>query len=305
MKNKTNTRRNTRINDITKNLEAACTEASANARKNEVQAQLAVDLDGYGDPPDYRERIKECRTLIATKNEARSAWKRVPAARRKWADEAIKNAVECADRAIAQTGEQYSGQVSTKIEWRSTACAWTYTSAGDRYSRSCKYTRTNATHIVHLDARRVMCLLDRPDVVQASRRDGLPLIALDPDGACVWVNTRGKQIKSVNGWIACRQGVTYHSIVSREHAEQGLARKWKKQSEQIKANRRARLISRLCKGVVATVEDALAMGYCVPGIRQFRERHGIGATATLSKLVQTGDPQAVALAFSIARKVSR
>lgn len=303
MKNKTNTRANTRINDIEKHLNADRTDERATARRDTIRQRLEVDLVG-GKVADYEKLVADYRALTAEKHEAHSAWMRVPADRRKWAVEAIDNALECAERAIAQAGE-YSGQVSTKIEWRSNACAWTHTSAGDQYSRGCKYSRTNATHIVHLDARRVLGLLDRPEVVNASRRDGLPLIALDKDGACVWVRLVGKRIQSVSGWIAVRQGVTFHSTTSRDHAEEGLARKWKKQAAQIKANRRTRLVARLCKGAVATVQDARDMGYCTPGIEQFRSRHGIGETATLPQLVATGNPQAVALAFAIARNVAR
>ena len=304
MKNKTNTRTNTRINDIEKHLNADRTHARATARRDTIRRRLEVDLVG-GQVADYAKMVAEYRALITEKHDAQVAWMRVPASRRKWADEAVQNAIKCAERAIAQAGDQYSGRLSTRIEWRSAACAWTSTSKGDRYSRSCTYRRTDAAHIVHLDARRVLGLLDRPEVVSASERDGLPLIALDPDGACVWVRSVGKRIESVSGWIAVRQGVTFHSTTSREHAEQGLARKWKKQAAQIKLSRRTRLVARLCKGAVATVQDAREMGYCTPGIEQFRSRHGIGETATLPELIATGDPQAVALAFSLARKVAR
>lgn len=300
MKNKTNTRLNTRINDIQKRLHADRTDERATARRDMIRKRLEIDLVG-GQVADYENMVSEYRALITEKHDAQVAWMRVPASRRKWADEAIQNAIECAERAIAQAGGEYSGQMSTRTEWMSTACAWTHTSAGDQYSRKCKYRRTDATHTVHLDARRVLGLLDRSEWVEASRRDGLPLIALDKDGACVWVRSAGKRIESVSGWMAYRQGVTFHSTTSREHAEQGLARKWKKQSEQIKLSRRTRLVARMCKGATATVQDARDMGYCVPGIEQFRARHSIGETATLPELVATGDPQAVALAFSLAR----
>lgn len=67
----------------------------------------------------------------------------------------------------------------------------------------------------------------------------------------------------------------------------------------------AALVARLCHGVTATLADARAMHYCEPGIRAFQERHGVGDTATLPELIRTGDPSAVRLALSIARKVRR
>lgn len=71
-----------------------------------------------------------------------------------------------------------------------------------------------------------------------------------------------------------------------------------------KAERRARLVARLCGNVRATIADARALGYCLPGIQAFQERHGIGDEATLPELVRTGDPSAVRLALSVARKVA-
>ena len=71
-----------------------------------------------------------------------------------------------------------------------------------------------------------------------------------------------------------------------------------------KDERRARLIARLCN-VSATIADARAMGYCLPGIEAFQSQHHIGDAAPLRALLATGNPSAVRLALAVARKVRR
>ena len=154
-------------------------------------------------------------------------------------------------------------------------------------------------------------LVKQEQIRDASIGEGLPLISLHPDGKCVWVRKRGQQILSESGWIAHKDGVCFHSVKSGEDAERGLRKKLNAiERERVlaqnaaKVNRRAKLIARLCNGVVATLMDAKALGFCAPGIAQFQATHGIGDSATLPDLMRTGNPSAQLLAMTIARRVS-
>lgn len=255
---------------------------------------------------------------------AKEAYARLPKLRRETAEHVAKTALDIGKKAAERMGGSYSGDTSSLATWGETAKAYTITDYGERYSRSCKYLKTDAMHIVRLDPARVHGLVESARLRELSARDGLPLIALDEDGACVWVRSSGKQIASQSGWIVGDEHVCFHSTKSREDAVKGHAKKRKmldaekaarELSEKIntpgtpeyiaaqKAERRARLVARLCGGITATIEDARSLGYCAPGIEAFQRQHGVGDTTTLPQLVKTGNQSAVALALKIARKV--
>jgi len=132
-----------------------------------------------------------------------------------------------------------------------------------------------------------------------------------------WVRQTGKGITCEIGWMVNFGRITFHSTQSREHAEKGLARKiaaelreWEDNrayraniAKAAREERRLRLVARLCSNVIATISDAKALGYCAPGIAAFQTRHGIGDSASLHALVKTGDPSAVRLAMTVARRV--
>ena len=232
---------------------------------------------------------------------------KIPAPRRAQAARTIQIA-EAIGGTAAQEGAEYSGDTSYRVRWSDSASAETSTGTGEQYSRSCNYKKTDAAHVVTLDPAGVHLLVENETLCIASKRDGLHLIALYPDNSAVWVKSKGKGITSEKGWIVAEGPVCYHSTKSREHARAGLAKKLAAEAKEQaarrrshKANRRARLVARLCNGITATLSDAKASGYCEPGIRNFQARFGIGDSATLPELVRTGDPSAVALALRIAR----
>jgi len=66
----------------------------------------------------------------------------------------------------------------------------------------------------------------------------------------------------------------------------------------------ARLVTRLCCGAEATVQDARDRGYCRVGIKAFQKRYGIGNRASLRDLIETGHPAAQRLALDLARKIA-
>lgn len=241
-------------------------------------------------------------------DQAAEAVKRLPKDRAAMAREVVKWAKEEAVSIAASMGGDYSGDVSFTVKFGSSGTGTT-TSIGDQYSRRCTYRKTDAVHQVAMNPEGLPELFANERLRQMSNRDGLPLIFLKPDGEAVWVRSAGKRIEPVRGWIIGGERCCYHSTKSREDAVKGHARKLaaleaqeKAERESRKIDRRARLVARLCQSIKATVEDARAMGYCLPGIAQFRERHHIGETASLPELCRTGNPMAIRLALNLARK---
>jgi hypothetical protein len=296
----------TKTADITTTLAA---RKAATRRRNTLAAvPQAIDA---GESAGLQIQINAALSARLASIQSDAALARIPAPRRTLAHETI-NCAEAIAQFAARLGERYSGETRYLVQWGDKADASTTTDKGDQYSRGCTYKKTDADHIVTLDPAGVSRLVEDEEIRQASARDGLPLIAYYPDGSAVWVRTKGKAIVSERGWIAGTGATCYHSVKSLADAHAKYARKVAAaQREEAarrkdrKASRRARLIARLCGGIAASISDAKALGYCEPGIRQFQARHGIGDVATLPQLVRTGNPSAVALALSIARKAGR
>ena len=248
---------------------------------------------------------------------AKLLFAKVPLPRRAVAT-ATKTKAEAMGKAAAKLGDSYSGETDYTAKWAASPSASTYTAKGDRYSGRCTYQKTDASHVVRLSPEWAVLLAEREDVASLSARDGLPLIGWHADGRVCWVKTKGKAITDEIGWLSCFGATCYHSTKSQADADKGLARKlasmrafWasaaearKNAAQWAKDERRARLIARLCD-VSATIGDALALGFCRPGIEAFQSQHHIGDTAPLRALLNTGNPSAVRLALAVARKVRR
>jgi hypothetical protein len=317
----------TKVLDLQRLLAVQTAEQSANTARQAAQRELdavikAARLPALIDPVT----LSRAARATAAHEAAKAAYAKIPRARRETAEAVAKFAVEYAKTTAFRYGGEYSGDTTACAEWGTAATARTYLSNGEQYSRRCTYLKTDAAHVVTLDPSRVHALHTNERLRQLSAADGLPLIALDDDGAAVWVKTSGKTIIAESGWIIGDDVCCYHSTQSREHAVKGHARKRAKidaeraeiearrlattpgTPEYIaaqKAERRARLIARLCKGATATITDARKLGYCGPGIAAFQRAHGIGDAAPLPDLVRTGNPSAVRLALEIARKLAK
>jgi hypothetical protein len=253
----------------------------------------------------------------AAASKAAAAFAKLPGARRNLAT-ATKAKAETLGKRAVKCGEIYSGETTRAVKW--TPCpfpkAETHTDKGDQYSRGCTYRKTDASHVVSLSPEWAVLLAEREDVATLSERDGLPLIGWHPDGRACWVTTKRQAITSETGWIAHFGATCYHSTTSQKSAEQGLAKKlasmrafWvsaaearKNAAQYAKDERRARLVARLCD-VSATIADAIALGFCRPGIEAFQSLHHIGDTAPLRALLASGNASAVRLALAVARKV--
>ena len=314
----------TKVLDLQKLLTVKETEQKEIAARQQAQRELDNAINGFIPlpllDPVTLSRAKQAKQAA---NRAKEAFQALPKPRRELAESVHKTALAIALDAARRMGGDYSGTTSHKAWFGSGVntgvTAWTITDSGDAYSRSCSYRRTDATHKVQLDSARVHALVESARLREMSAREGLPLIALDDDGAAVWLVSKAKQIASQSGWIIGCNRCCYHSTKSREDAVKGHARKLaamieaeraaaerekaRKASPEYKAERRARLIARLCGNAMATIEDAKECGYCTPGIEQFQRSHGIGDKATLPQLVKTGNHMAIALALKLARKV--
>lgn len=265
--------------------------------------------------------VKAARSAHADATTARTTFAALPKARRDMAEAVRAAAKEIARQAAMKMGGSYSGNISHIVTWGTAAETYTTTDKGDQYSRSCSYKKTDATRHIILDFARVHTLVESERLRELSNRDGLPLIALDENGAATWVKSSGKQLTAEHGWVIGCSRCCYHSTTSKEAAikwhakklaailenerQQAEREKARKASPEYKAERRARLIARLCGGVTATVEDAKTCGYCLPGIEQFQRAHGIGNSASLPALVKTGNSMAISLALRLARKVAK
>jgi hypothetical protein len=255
----------------------------------------------------------------AAESKAAATFAKLPGARRDLAT-ATKAKAETLGKRAVKFGGKYSGETNRAVKW--TPCpfpkAETSTDKGHQYSRGCSYRKTDASHVVSLSPEWAVLLAEREDVAVLSERDGLPLIGIHADGRACWVKTKRGAITSETGWIAHFGATCYHSTTSQRAAEQGLAKKlasqrafWasaaearKNAAQYAKDERRARLVARLCN-VDATIADAIALGYCRPGIEAFQSHHHIGDSAPLRALLASGNASAVRLALAVARKVRR
>lgn len=287
------------------------TEEAANTATKEAKSTLKGTIQ-----TNERFSHLEIAARIAAKKtqdhyDARARFYKIPKNRREMAKKSHAIAAEIG-KSAAKMGSDYSGRTNYLCDIAETAYAYSIRDKGDIYSRRCTYRKTDATHYVMLRPEGIPCLVEAEDLRRCSARDGLHLIALYPDHSAVWVRTKGKAISSESGWVVGNGALCYHSTKSAAHAEEGFRRKLAahEREEKLardagKTERRARLISRLCCGAMATVKDAKRKGYCDPGIEAFQSRYGIGDSCSLPELVRTGNHAAAALALDIARKLSR
>ena len=207
----------TKIEDLKKVISLNETQKKLATAKARLDAAIASRV---GEAEALQEVI-EARTAAET---AKATLNKIPLARRQEAVVAEEYGQELGRRA-ASLGGGYSGDVKYSVNWGDNANASTVTNRGEQYSRRCTWRKLNARHVVQLDPAGIPLLVESPDLCEASRREGLPLIALYLDGRAVWVRRTGKQIVSQQGWVAMEDGLLYHSTVSYDDAKAGAAKK--------------------------------------------------------------------------------
>jgi hypothetical protein len=315
----------TRIADLITHLAARRAASRAAHARHAAAKHLDTILAGPSPALVNPSVIAAAQLATHASASAATTFAKLPKARREQAERAATIAEDIARTAARRIGGSYSGDTTYGVEWLATtgpARAYTITTQGEAYSgKARKYCKTDAHHSVDLDPAGIPALVENEALRASSIRDGLPLISLMDDGRAVWIKSSGKQITSESGWIIGNGTHCYHSTKSREDAVRGFDKKHtahlQQQAEAAerarahraspagKAERRARLIARLCGSLTATVDDARALGYCTPGIEQFQRTHGIANTATLPQLVKTGNPAAQRLALHIARSAAK
>ena len=255
---------------------------------------------------------------------AKKAWHQIPRKRRLRAENLHKTVLKTAESAF-ELGGSYSGETSRKINWEGPPAARTVRDKGERYCGSEWWCRTNATHTLDLDFDGVLAMERNAELLDQSAAEGLPIIALyrlkrrPHVYQAIWAQKgKGKTISTVNGWIAYdpTRNLMYHSTISAAYVWDKLVANIERMIEEHrhqealsevspKMERRARLISKLCGEMYATIADARKLGYCHPGITAFRRLHGIGDSVSLPELVKSGNPLAIKLALYLARRVAR
>jgi len=304
----------TKIGDLVHLI--ASTDAATKAQHDAERLAVAI---GTGHRESAVSALDISLASRAAASKAAALFAKLPSARRDLAT-ATKAKAETLGARAALRGDNYSGESFRTVKWTEFPFpkAETHTDKGAQYSRGCTYRKTDASHVVSLSPEWAVLLAEREDVATLSERDGLPLIGIHADGRACWVKTKRQAITCETGWIAHFGATCYHSTTSQKAAEQGLAKKlasqrafWASASEArknaaqyAKDERRARLVARLCD-VSATIADAIALGYCRPGIEAFQSQHHIGESAPLRALLASGNASAVRLALAVARKVRR
>ena len=195
--------------------------ASEKASKN-AQVSLRRCIERTCGGKALNSSVKEAQVALDAMLAKETEWKKRPKPRRDFAEAQIKLAVDAANWA-AELGGDYSGETERAVEWRCVAGAKTETSCGDKYHRFCPYFKTNAVHTVSIDARRIHLLTW--EIIEASKRLGKVVIALDENGHCTWVRVSNKQLVAENGWLAVKGDQIALSSTSLNGARQQLARK--------------------------------------------------------------------------------
>ena len=126
--------------------------------------------------------------------------------------------------AAGQLGGSYSGDTSiATILHDGASAAYTSQTYGDKYSNSCKYSKTDATHHVEIgvDSLPALNSLLGRALMNLSIVEDKALIGLGKIGSATWVErAAGKMIKPVTGWIAAGASLTVigHSTISKADA---------------------------------------------------------------------------------------
>lgn len=166
--------------------------------------------------------VKEAQVALDAMIAAENEFKKIPKLRRDFTEAQVKLAFGAALAAV-KLGGDYSGETATERKWGNCASASTQTCVGDKYSRQCTFRKTDAIHRVTVDPKRIHLLTSA--IVDAGRKLGKVVIALDENGRCTWVRASNKQLVAENGYLAVEGDQIALSSTSLAGARQQLARK--------------------------------------------------------------------------------
>lgn len=271
---------------------------------------------------NLRERMAQLEAAITKLAEKRAEWLGLSAWERNYLIKLDEFGTTVANGAL-NAGSSYTGTTNWQFKWvenHTEVAAVTKVKVSKSARNKSPWGCNDAVHVVQLDPEGLILLEDCPDIARQSMEDGLRMLALYPGGRAVWSPRHAsKSLATGRGYIGAavinaREGqrlVVYHGTASATHAKAGAQYRasyhWTSETarqEALKDRRRVSLVTRLCKDAKATLADAKEMGYCDPGIEEFQRQFGIGDEATLTELMDTKNPAAVALAMRVARKLS-
>lgn len=192
---------------------------------------------------------------------------------------ALRAAAVFAGEAVLRLGGWYSGTtIRDNVGFvPGGSCCGTSTSKGARYSSRCTFKKTDAEHWVQIGYEAVVGLSQLPPwVIDASAKDGLPLISAGPAkhgmAPVRWV-TGGKPLRYQDGWIAWEDGVVFHAK-SQKAALQGLRQKIQAAARILAQGvRRATGVAPLFQACVSVDDVRKLTGWCKPGCAQWLRRH--------------------------------
>jgi len=215
------------------------------------------------------------RAVLATseKTKAEDAWNKIPKQRREAVDTSLATA-KMTMRRVANLLPELSGEVSTEYglgKYLSVCCR---TSHGEKYSRSCKYSKTDGHLKVILTAQCVLSLQAHEQLAGYSAAEELPLLSVERvemdtehDGVfrCVWPRkARGWDAVLVHGWIAMSGNTIYHSEASAQAAASGLRKKLNSSPQNGSLSHCEQITRRAIRDVT---------GWCGPGVQAWIERY--------------------------------
>ena len=209
-------------------------EAKKKSERAKSWAMIGIERQSIS-PEEVAKRAIAAHAAQCDEYKADEDFRALPKPRRDWAEETKKWA-EDQGMLAACLGASYSGDTYPSVLWGDKSTAYTTTGYGEKYSRSCKYSKINADHIAILCAEDIARLDEHRPIAQASAAEGLPIIGRMEDGRFIWVRRKGKAIVAENGWIGSHAGTIFHSKKSAEDAQAGAERKAKKS---VKAQKQA------------------------------------------------------------------
>jgi hypothetical protein len=215
---------------------------------------------------DYKKTCEEERNL-------HKEFMKIPLAKRNKCETLHKWLLEYGMR-IAKNGGDYSGVVSHYVLFTNGCGAETVTKRGEKYSRSCQYSKTDAEHCVTFNYINAHTLKENEELVKISENDYLYLIELVPLKSGVfkatWVKNKGKQIVSESGWVAKMGDMIYHSTTSEEHCMSALKRKFKL----AKTQSREATMDRIKQAEILKLTDIRRItGWCQAGCKAWLDRY--------------------------------
>lgn len=220
----------TKTNDLKKLIDMANLRKMANEQMDILNGVIGRVVKGVNDMTVVEPCITVAKEYEKNAVEAEEVYKKIPLKRRKYVED-LRSFMYGYGLGLARKGGIYSGNVKHEVRFETNlgACAQTYVSFGEKYSKSSKYSKNNALHSICLNCNGLVFLYDNQELLSLAHNLGVNLISLKEGGEAVFFKVNNKQITYFNGWFAfsADKSVAAYSTVSKDDAQQSLQRKIK------------------------------------------------------------------------------